>query len=158
MRLPFSGLFALSLAFLATAAGMASCGTGRDERKALLSFYDANDAGRFDLSLSMVADNVAFDSWAQAINGNHLGTRHLVGKDALRPYLGERGLCRNFYGPGGPFYRLRSIRVSGGKVSFELLPDRTTASGRPYNTYRGEFVFAEGRIRAITMVEIIGWL
>ncbi|MDA8425799.1 MAG: hypothetical protein M0Z80_06635 [Treponema sp.] len=145
-------------ALLAIAGVVLSCGPAHEERRVLAAFYDANDAGRFDLSLSMVSENVAFDSWAQAINGNHLGTRHLEGKEALRPYLGKRGLCRNFYGPDGPFYLLRSIRASGSKVSFELIPDRTTPSGRPYNIYRGEFTFEGGLIRAITMVEVIGWL
>ena len=149
----------LTFALIAVAGMTAvSCGADGRKRRLVEAFYDATDAKRFDEALSRVSPEVVFDSWAQAINGNHLGTKRIVGREGLRPWLGGRGLCRNFYGPDGPFYRLGDVTVSGPTVSFELHPDRKAPDGRPYNIYRGEFTVREGKISAITMVEVIGWL
>jgi hypothetical protein len=145
-----------ALVVLALATG--SCAAASGEARLLASFYSATDAGREEEALSLLADDAVYDSWALAINGNHLGTVHVAGRDKLRPYLHARGMSRNFYGTEGPFYLLRSLRVSGERVAFELLPDRRAETGRPYNVYRGEFVVAGGKIRAMTMVEVIGWL
>jgi len=134
------------------------CAFSSGEARLVASFYAATDAGLEDKALSMLDDDAVFDSWALAINGNHLGTVHAAGRDRLRPYLHARGMSRNFYGAEGPFYLLRSLKVSGGKTSFELLPDRRAETGRPYNSYRAVFDIAGGKIRSITMVEVIGWL
>ena len=141
---------------------LSACSSARQERRVLDAFYSATDAGRVEDALSLTAPTLRLDAWAQAINGNHLGTHHLAGWSEVRQALADptlsRGLRRNFYGAQGPLYRLRNIIVDGTALSFELVPDRRSPGGRPYNSYRGSFTFVGDRIESITMIEVIGWL
>src|SRR5512137_3200458 len=63
-----------------------------DEASIVKTFYDANDASKFDASLALLADDATLDSWAQGINGHHMSLKHLVGKEQIRAVLGDPGL------------------------------------------------------------------
>src|SRR5512143_3085811 len=60
-----------------------------DAASIVKTFYDANDAAKFDASLAWLADDATLDSWAQGINGHHMTAKHLVGKEQIRAALGN---------------------------------------------------------------------
>lgn len=136
----------------------ASCGEDSERRATIRAFYDANDSGRFDEALSLLEPDSTLDIWAQAINGNHLGQRHLVGREAIRPFLDGKGLRRNPYGDEGPFFREVDVAEEAGRVNLWLRPDRKAPDGRSYDSFKAEFIVEGSRIKSLTIVDIIGWL
>ncbi len=122
------------------------------------TFYDANDASKFDTSLAMLADDATLDSWAQGINGHHMTTKHLVGKEQIRAVLGAPGLRHISSQSDGPIFHETGLQVSGNKVTFALEPDRAHPNGRPYNPYTVEIVFEGCKIKSLTVIERVMWL
>ncbi len=122
------------------------------------TFYDANDASKFDTSLALLADDATLDSWAQGINGHHMTTKHLVGKEQIRAVLGDPGLRHLSSQPDGPIFHETGLQVSGNKVTFALEPDRAHPNGRPYNPYTVEIVFEGCKIKSLTVIERVMWL
>ncbi len=122
------------------------------------TFYDANDASKFDASLALLADDATLDSWAQGINGHHMTTKHLVGKEQIRAVLGAPGLRHLSSQPDGPIFHETNLQVSGNKVTFALEPDRAHPNGRPYNPYTVEIVFEGCKIKSLTVIERVMWL
>jgi len=127
----------------------------------LTTFYDSNDAGRFDASMKYVTDDVAFATWATGVNGHIMVPRELKGKKALRRFLAQgRGLSRRLPDspPDGPIYHETRISVSGNDVKFMLEPDRIRPNGRPYNPFSIEAVLEGCRIKSLTVIEQVTWL
>ncbi len=122
------------------------------------AFYEDNDASQFDASLALLADDATLDSWAQGINGHHMTTKHLVGKEQIRAVLGNPGLRHISDQPNGPVFHETDLQVSGNKVTFALEPDRAHPNGRPYNPYAVTIVFEGCKIKSLTVIERVMWL
>ena len=130
-----------------------------DAASIVKTFYDANDASKFDTSLALLADDATLDSWAQGINGHHMVQKHLVGKEQIRAVLGNSGLRHISSQPNGPIFHETDLQVSGNKVTFALEPDRVHPNGgRPYNPYTVEIVFEGCKIKSLTVIERVMWL
>ncbi len=129
-----------------------------DAASIVKTFYDANDASKFDTSLALLADDATLDSWAQGINGHHMIQHHLVGKEQIRAVLGNSGLRHISSQPNGPIFHETDWQVSGNKVTFALEPDRAHPNGRPYNPYTVEIVFEGCKIKSLTVIERVMWL
>jgi ketosteroid isomerase-like protein len=129
-----------------------------DAEAIVKTFYDANDAAKFDASLALLADDATLDSWAQGINGHHMTTKHLAGKEQIRAVLGNPGLRRVSDQPNSPIFHETGWQVSGNKVTFALEPDRAHPNGRPYNPYTVTVVFEGCKIKSLTVIERIMWL
>ena len=129
-----------------------------DAASIVKTFYDANDAAKFDTSLALLADDATLDTWAQGINGHHMTQHHLVGKEQIRAALGNSGLSHISSLPNGPIFHETDLQVSGNKVSFALEPDRVHPNGRPYNPYTVEIVFEGCQIKSLTVIERVMWL
>jgi len=165
----FPSVAATALALgAASAAGLSSaCSPLPTMRATVERFYTDNEKGDFDAALSLLSENVVLDSYSEAINGNRLEGRHLVGREAIRPFLGDAstsragvdiGLSRTFTGPGGTRYRFEKVTDSGTGLSLELRPDRAGPGGGQANYFRADFGFAKGAITTIHLVEVITWL
>ncbi len=123
------------------------------------TFYDANDASKFDTSLALLADDATLDSWAQGINGHHMTTKHLVGKEQIRTVLGDSGLRHISSQADGPIFHETDLQVSGNKVTFALEPDRAHPNGgRPYNPFTVTIIFEGCKIKSLTVIERVMWL
>ncbi len=123
------------------------------------TFYDANDASKFDTSLALLADDATLDSWAQGINGHHMTTKHLVGKEQIRTVLGNSGLRHISSQADGPIFHETDLQVSGNKVTFALEPDRVHPNGgRPYNPFTVTVIFEGCKIKSLTVIERVMWL
>jgi hypothetical protein len=129
-----------------------------DAASVVKTFYDANDASKFDASLALLTDDATLDSRAQGINGHHFAQKHLDGKEQIRAILGNSGLSHISSLPNGPIFHETDLQVSGNKVTFALEPDRVHPNGRPYNPYTVEVVFEGCKIKSLTVIECIMWL
>ncbi len=129
-----------------------------DAASIVKTFYDANDASKFDASLALLADDATLDSWAQGINGHHMTQKHLAGKEQIGAVLGNSGLSHISSLPNGPLFHETDLQVSGNKVTFALEPDRVHPNGRPYNPYSVEIVFEGCKIKSLTVIERVMWL
>lgn len=121
------------------------------------AFLDANDAERYDESLTYLTPDVAYANWAEGVNGRHWQEKHLSGREALRPLLGERGLRHIFNQPYAPDFHEGKPTILDGRVSFMLQPDRVSPSGRPYNPYQIQAEFDGCKIKSLTVIEFISW-
>lgn len=145
----------------AQASGGSPAEACSDPVAVLKAFYDSNDAGRFDVSMKYVTDDVAFATWATGVNGHIMVERHSTGRKALRRLLPQgRGLSRRLPDspPEGPVYRETRISISGNRVKFMLEPDRIRPNGRPYNPFSIEAILDGCRIKSLTVIEQITWL
>ncbi len=122
------------------------------------SFYDANDAGRFDEALAMLSDDVTLASWAEGVNGHHMRETHLSGKEQIRTVLGGPGLRRTQTAPDRPVYRETRVKATEGRVELMLEPDRLRPNGKPFNPFRVEIVLDGCLIKALTVIDSITWL
>jgi hypothetical protein len=121
------------------------------------AFLDANDAERYDESLTYLTPDVAYANWAEGVNGRHWQEKHLSGREALRPLLGQRGLRRVSGQAGKPVFHEGKPTILDGRVSFMLQPDRLSPSGRPYNPYQIQAEFDGCQIKSLTVIEFISW-
>ena len=151
------------LAFTAAAAlgAGAQAAACADPLAVLRAFYAANDAGQWEKSAALLADNVVFDTWATGVNGYVMAKRHREGRAALKAFLAEaRGVRHRLpESPAdGPVFKETKLSVKGNTVEFILEPDRLRSNGRPYNPYSVEAVLDGCRIRALTVIERVTWL
>ena len=145
-------------AALAAGAQPAAC---IDPLAVLRAFYAANDAGQWEKSAALLADNVVFDTWATGVNGYIMAKRHREGRAALKAFLAEARGVRHRLPESpvdGPVFRETKLSVKGNTVEFMLEPDRLRSNGRPYNPYSVEAVLDGCRIRALTVIERVTWL
>jgi len=145
-------------AALAAGAQPAACA---DPLAVLRAFYAANDAGQWEKSAALLADNVVFDTWATGVNGYIMAKRHREGRAALKAFLAEARGVRHRLPESpvdGPVFRETKLSVKGNTVEFMLEPDRLRSNGRPYNPYSVEAVLDGCRIRALTVIERVTWL
>jgi hypothetical protein len=129
-----------------------------DPLKVVDSFYAANNASRFDESLTYLTDDIAFVTWAEGANGHHMVANFAVGKDQIQDYLGKPGLKSTASGANLPNYSRTEVTQSGNKLSFKLNADRAHPDGRPYNSFVVELVFSGCKIEIIKLVERVAWL
>ena len=122
------------------------------------AFYAANDASRFDESVSYLTDDVTLVTWAEGANGHHMTANFAVGKDDIREFLSHPGLRMKASQEGLPNYTRQEVQVTDGKVQFKLVPDRPHPDGRPYNPYAVEVVFSGCKIEMLKVVERVSWL
>jgi hypothetical protein len=145
-----------------TAAAQASTAAGCGDPLAVVrAFYAANDAGRFDKSAALLANEVVFDTWATGVNGYIVARRHRDGRAALRDFLPEaRGVRHRLPDspPDGPIFMETRVSVKGNDVQFMLVPDRKRPNGHEYNPYSVEAVLDGCRIKTLTVIERVTWL
>ncbi len=122
------------------------------------AFYDSNDAGRFDTSLSLLTDDATLATWSEGVNGYHMRERHLTGKGEIRKALGDPGLRRTTGQSDGPIYEETEVKISGDSLRFTLRPDRLRPNGKPYHPYQVDVRLAGCKIRALTVIELVTWL
>jgi hypothetical protein len=122
------------------------------------AFYDANDAGQTDTSLSYLTEDVSLVFWAEGTNGHHVSQKFAVGKDQVALHLSEPGFRRTATQAGGPNFCETEISPVGNKLTFKLVPDRLHPNGRTYNPYVVELVFNRCKIEIIKVVERVTWL
>ena len=150
----------LELPGLTIAAGAAStiARSCSDPIAVLKAFYDANDASQFDESLGFFTEDASLSTWAEGINGHHMREEHRTGKMQIRPALGDLGLRRTSGQPDGPIYHETKVQVAGDHVTFILEPDRRRPNGKPYNPFKVEAVFADCKIKSLTVIDLVTWL
>ncbi len=122
------------------------------------SFYDDNDAGRFDEALGLLSDDVTLASWAEGVNGHHMREMHLSGKDQIKAVLGGPGFRRTQTASDKPAYRETRVKTAEGRVEFMLEPDRLRPNGKPYNPFRVEALLDGCLIKSLTVIDSITWL
>ncbi len=121
------------------------------------AFLDANDAGRYNQSMSYLTPDVAYANWGEGVNGRHWQEKHISGREALRALLSQRGLRRNSGQPDEPVFQEGKPTLSGNRIIFMLQPDRVSPSGRPYNPYQVQAEFERCQIKSLTVIEFISW-
>ena len=147
------------LSLITTVEGQAiPPGTCSDPVAIMKAFYDANDASQFEKSLGFFTDDASLSTWAEGINGHHMREEHRTGKMQIRPALGDLGLRRTSGQPDGPIYHETKVQVAGDHVTFILEPDRRRPNGKPYNPFRVEAVFADCKIKSLTVIDLVTWL
>jgi hypothetical protein len=157
-------IFGLLLAIAAAVPAAAQTGARAscsDPMAVLRSFYDDNDARRFNASASLLTEDVTFATWAGGVNGRQMMLRRFSGRKALRAFLSQgRGLSRRLPDspPDGPVYHENRITVSGNEVKFMLEPDRKRPNGALYNYFSVDAVLDGCRIKSLTVIEQITWL
>jgi hypothetical protein len=122
------------------------------------ALYDANDAGRFEASLRLFAEDAVLTTWAEGVNGYHARERRLTGKAQIRAALGDLGLRRRSALPDGPIYHETQAKASGDHLIFRLEPDGLRSNGKPYNPFRVDIVFVGCKIKNLTVVDLVTWL
>ncbi|HUI69915.1 MAG TPA: hypothetical protein VL354_05300 [Spirochaetia bacterium] len=145
----------------AQASGSSPSAQCSDPLEVVKAFYDSNEAGHFGASMSYLADDVAFSTWATGVNGRQMMLRHLNGKKAVREFLPQgRGLRWRLPDspPDGPVYRENRVNVSGNEVKLMLEPDRKRPNGGLYNYFSIDAVVDGCRIKTLTVIEQITWL
>lgn len=121
------------------------------------AFLDSNDAARYDESLAYLTPDVSYSSWAEGVNGSHWQEKHLRGREAVRPFLIQRGLRRSADEPQGPVYHEGKPTLSGDHLSIILQPDRLSPRGREYNPYQVEAAFDRCKIKSLKVIQFISW-
>jgi len=157
----FGLLLATTLLSRAEAQAPSPSAPCSDPLAVIKAFYDSNDAGQFDSSMSYVADTIAFATWATGVNGRQMMLRHLNGKKALRAFLPHgRGLRWRLPDspPDGPVYHENRVNVSGNEVKLMLEPDRKRPNGGLYNYFSIDATLDGCRIKTLTVIEQITWL
>jgi hypothetical protein len=133
-------------------------GSCADPMGVMKAFYDSNDAGTLDKSLSFLSDDIGFSFWAQGIQGHHMTEKFLTGKDHMRAELSSPGLVRSSKLPNGPIFHEDKIQITGNTLVYMLEPDRAHADGRPYNPYQVSAVFDGCKIKTLNVIEMVTWL
>jgi hypothetical protein len=129
-----------------------------DQEKIITAFYDANQAGDFNKSLTYLTDDVVLISWAEGMNGRHLDQKSAVGKDYIGEYLGMDGLRWGSGRDPALRFKIEGLQKTGNQVFFRLMPDRLRPNGRQYNPYAVEIIFRGCQIELIKITERITWV
>lgn len=74
--------------------------------------FRLNEAGLYDQSVLLFADDATLAFWAEGVNGRHRQERHATGQAAIRPYLEGHCFHRNQDKPDGRYYDPFTVRVS----------------------------------------------
>ncbi len=117
------------------------------------AFYDANDAGRYDVSLGLLKPDAEVVTWGEGVNGRHWDETHLTGMDNIKTVLGKRGFRRNLGQPDGFIYNAADFQITDNQVVFYLRPDRLGAGGRPHNPYMVKVSMDQCKIQSMDVVE-----
>jgi hypothetical protein len=153
----FAALAGAGMLVLLSGCGTARTSPCRDPLAVIQAFYDANDASRFEASLSLLTPDATVTTWAEGVHGRHWQERRLTGREQILGVLATRGFRRASGQPGAPIFHEAEARVTGERVSFMLRPDRLSPGQRPYNPYGVEAVFSGCRIKSLTVIEYISW-
>ncbi len=119
----------------------------------LKAFYDANDEGHYDVSLSLLKPDASIVTWGEGVNGRHWAETHLTGMDNIRTVLSQRGFRRTLGQPDAPIYHETEFSIRNNQVLFYLRPDRLAADGRPHNPYAVTAVMDGCKIQTLDVVE-----
>jgi hypothetical protein len=162
-------VFAL-LFFFALAASMGSFAQASETSSTGKPPYDAkhmalieklfrlNEAGLYDQSVRLFADDATLAFWAEGVNGRHWQERHATGQAAIRPYLEGRCFHRNQDKPDGPMYEIVEAAQIDDTLVFRLRPDRKSPDGRYYDPFTVRVSFIGESIRSISISEFISWM
>lgn len=149
----FPALFALA----ASLGGFAQA-SGAKSLALIESFYRLNEAGLYDQSVGLFAEDATLDVWAEGVNGRHWQERHAAGRAEILPFLAGRGFHRTQDRPDGPKYEIAEAIQSGDSLVFRLRPDRKSPDGRYYNPFTLRVSFRGESIRSMTVSEFISWM
>ncbi len=121
------------------------------------TLYDSDEAGRLDASLELLTDDISLTYWAQGLNGHHMSSKALSGKDQIRSMLDQPGFRWTNGKQDGPVFQMSEFQTSGDSLTFMLRPDRIRPDGRPYNPYQVKITFAGCKIKQLNVIEFVTW-
>lgn len=117
------------------------------------AFYDANDEGSYDDSLSLLKLDASVVTWGEGVHGRHWHETHLTGMDNIRTVLSNRGFRRIQEQPDATVYHESEFQITGNQVVFYLRPDRLGRNGQPHNPYMVTIIMDGCKIQTMDVVE-----
>jgi hypothetical protein len=117
------------------------------------AFYDANDAGQYAISLSLLDPDASVFTWGEGVNGRHWDETHLNGFDQIRTVFGNRGFRRTSGQPDAPVYHETDFKFVNNRAVYYMRPDRLGRDGKPHNPYMVTVVFKDCKIQTLYVIE-----
>ncbi len=121
------------------------------------TFFDSDEAGKYDASLALLTDDISLTYWAQGLNGHHMSSKALSGKNQISSMLDQPGFRWTNGKPNGPVFMMSEFQTFGDSLTFMLRPDRIRPDGRQYNPYQIKITFAGCKIKQLNVIEFVTW-